>query len=91
MSEERNVKVFESTPGGKGFLEKPRKRWIDGVENYLKKMGFRGWRKTTKNRDAWNLIQKEARVLHGQLRQWREIHSKSVNINRIKTLTLVLW
>jgi hypothetical protein len=33
---------------------KPSKRWLDGAENYLKKMGIRGQK----------LILKEARVLH---------------------------
>jgi hypothetical protein len=28
-------------------------------------MSVRGWRKIAKDRDAWKLILKEARVLHG--------------------------
>jgi hypothetical protein len=33
------------------------------VENDLKKIGVRGWRKTARDRDAWELIAKEAMVL----------------------------
>jgi hypothetical protein len=38
---------------------------LDVVENNLKKIGVRGWRKMVQVRDAWKLILKEARVLHG--------------------------
>jgi hypothetical protein len=38
---------------------------LDGVENDLKKMSVRGWRKIAWDRDAWELILKEARVLYG--------------------------
>jgi hypothetical protein len=34
MPEERTVKkVFGTTPEGKRSVEKPRKRWLDDVEN----------------------------------------------------------
>jgi hypothetical protein len=35
-------------------------------------MSFRGWRKIAKDRDAWKLIVKEARVLHGPYSHWTE-------------------
>jgi hypothetical protein len=35
------------------------------VENDMKRMGVRSWRKITKERDDWKLILKEAKVLHG--------------------------
>ena len=44
---------------------RPRRRWLDNVENDLKKTGVRSWRKMAKDRDVWKLILKEARVLHG--------------------------
>jgi hypothetical protein len=47
------------------WKEKKRKRWLNDVENYLKKMGVRGWRKTAEDRNDWELIQKGARVLRG--------------------------
>jgi hypothetical protein len=40
---ERTVKkLFKQIPEEKRSVGKPRKRWLDNVENYLKKMGIRG-------------------------------------------------
>jgi hypothetical protein len=45
------------------------RKWVlealGDVENDLNKMGVRGWRKIARDRDAWKLILKEAKVLHG--------------------------
>jgi hypothetical protein len=72
MPEERTVnKVFKNIPVGKRSVGKPRKGRLDDVENDLKKMGVRGWRKIDRDRDAWKLILMEARVLHGPYSQWR--------------------
>jgi hypothetical protein len=57
--------VFTNTTREKRSVGKPKKRWSDDVENDLKKMGVRGWRKITKNRDTWKLILKKTRILHG--------------------------
>jgi hypothetical protein len=35
-------------------------------------MGVRGWRKITRDTDAWKLILKEAKVLHGPQSQCRQ-------------------
>jgi hypothetical protein len=64
MPEERTVtEVFKNIPEGKRSVGKPRKRWLDDVKNYTKNMGVRGCRKIARDRDAWNLILKEAWVL----------------------------
>jgi hypothetical protein len=40
----------------------------------MMKMGVRGWRKISRARDAWKLILKDAKVLHGPCIQWgREV------------------
>lgn len=44
-------KVFKDIPEGKRSFEKPRKRWLDAVENDLKKMGVRGRRKIARDRE----------------------------------------
>jgi len=66
MSEERTVKkVFENIPEGETSVGKPRKRWLDGDENDLKKEAIRGWRKIVRDGDVWILILKWIKVLHG--------------------------
>jgi hypothetical protein len=57
--------LFKNIPEGKQSVGKPRKGWINDVENDLKKVGIRGWGKIDKGRDSWKLILKEARVLYG--------------------------
>ena len=49
----------------KPSVRKPGKRCLDDAENDLKKTGVRGWWKIARDRDAWKLILKEAKVLHG--------------------------
>jgi hypothetical protein len=70
MSEKGPVEnAFKNMPEGKRkSAAKPRNRWLDDVEKYSNKLGVRGWKKISKNKDAWKLILKEARVLHGQHR-----------------------
>jgi hypothetical protein len=70
MSKERYVKkLIKNIPEEKRSLGKPRKRWSDDTENDLKKMGVKGWRKTARDRNAWKLILKEAKVSHGPYSQ----------------------
>jgi hypothetical protein len=59
--QERIVKkAIKNVPEGKRSVGKPRKRRMVDVENDLKKMGIRGWRKIARgDRDAWKLILKE--------------------------------
>jgi hypothetical protein len=67
--------VFKNTPEGERSVGKPRWRWVDDVDNDVKKVGVRGWEKIAKDRDVWKLILKEARVLLGLYNQWRESYS----------------
>jgi hypothetical protein len=63
--------VFKNTQEGRRSAGKPRKRWLGGLENDLKKKVLEAEEKV-KDTDAWKLILKEARVLHGPQSQWRE-------------------
>jgi hypothetical protein len=38
---------------------------LEDVENDLKEKYIRGWKKIARNREAWKLILKEARLRHG--------------------------
>jgi hypothetical protein len=57
MPEERIMKkVFSDIPKGKSFFGKPRKIWLDDVENYQNKMDVRGWSRTANDTDARRFI-----------------------------------
>jgi hypothetical protein len=45
-------RVFKNTPEVRRSFGKPRRRWLDDIESYLKKMGIGGWGKIAKDRDA---------------------------------------
>ena len=52
-----SIVEFESFNGrvrtcGKSFIKKPSKSWLDNIENDLKKICLRGWRKIARDREA---------------------------------------
>ena len=57
-------RALDGRPGGRS-KGRPHFRWFDGVENDLRKMRVRGWRRSAENRTIWRDICKEARVLQG--------------------------
>ena len=57
--------IFIGKLEGRRRRGRPRKRWIDDVEEDLRKMGVRCWRRKAEDRDEWRRIIKEAKVLHG--------------------------
>jgi hypothetical protein len=58
-------KLYSNKPEGLRLVGRPRKRWLDEVEQNLKQMGVRGWRRRAQNRDEWRSILKEVKVHHG--------------------------
>jgi ribosomal protein S24E len=49
--------------------ERPRMRWLDDVENDLKKMEVKGWIEKMRNREQWRLVVEEAKAHPGLKRR----------------------
>jgi hypothetical protein len=61
MDDERMVKrEFLGNPRGRRKSRRPRLRWLDCVEDGLKTLGVRRWRKRAQDREEWAIILKEA-------------------------------
>lgn len=66
MPDKRTVyRMFKYIQQGEKSVGKPISRCLDDFENNPKKTGVIGWRKIARDRDAWKLILKETKVLHG--------------------------
>jgi hypothetical protein len=44
---------------------RPRKRWLDDLEEDLRKLGVKGWRRKAEDREEWRNVVNKAEVLHG--------------------------
>ncbi|XP_039283024.1 LOW QUALITY PROTEIN: hemicentin-2-like, partial [Nilaparvata lugens] len=70
MSDSRVVKkVFRNNPGGRRLRRRPRKRWLEDVEDDIRKLGVRGWRRKAADRDKWRGFLKEVKALNELYRQ----------------------
>jgi hypothetical protein len=59
MGEERKVyKVLVGKPEGRRPLERPRRRWEDGIRMDLRKIGLGGvdWIRLAQDRDWWRAV-----------------------------------
>jgi hypothetical protein len=66
MNEKRTPKrVLEWKPIGRRIRGRPRKRWIEGVEEDIQRMETRGWRKLHKERTEWKRITEKAKTHSG--------------------------
>jgi hypothetical protein len=63
MNETRSVKkIFEGKLEGRIDRGRPRLRWINGVEDDLRKLGVKRWRTKALNREEWASIIREAKA-----------------------------
>ena len=59
------VKLTEWEPYSSRPVGRPRLRWLDQVEEDLKKMKVRNWREKCKDRRLWKKIVKQAKTYQG--------------------------
>ena len=63
MDETRAVKkLFEEKIEGRRGRGRPRLRWIDDVEEDIRKLGVKRWRRKALDREEWASIIKEAKA-----------------------------
>jgi len=58
-------RILEWKPMGRRIRGRPRKRWIEDVEEDIQTMGIRGWRKMGKERTEWKKITEKAKTHSG--------------------------
>ena len=54
-------RILEWNTMGRRIRGRPRKRWIEDVEEDIQMMGIRGWRKLSKERAEWKKITEKAK------------------------------
>ena len=57
--------VLEWKPTGRRKRGRPRKRWIEDIEEDIEIMGIRGWRKLCKEMAEWKKITEKAKTDSG--------------------------
>jgi hypothetical protein len=63
MNETRSVKkIFKGKLEGRRGRGRPRLRWINDVEEDLRKLGVKQWRTKVLEREEWSSIIKEAKA-----------------------------
>jgi hypothetical protein len=63
MDETRSVKkIFEGKLEGRGSRGRPKLRWINDVEDHLRKLGVKRWRTKALDRVEWASIIREAKA-----------------------------
>ena len=58
-------RVLERKPVGRRNTGRPRKRWIEDIEEDIQIMGIKGWRKLCKERTEWKRITEKAKTHSG--------------------------
>jgi hypothetical protein len=66
MDEKRTPKrILDWNPIRRRIRGRPRKRWIEDIEDDIQIMGIREWRKLCKEREEWKRITEKAKTHSG--------------------------
>jgi hypothetical protein len=66
MNSDRTIeKIFNTKPDGLRSVGRPKLRWEDGVDQDIRILGVRNWKKVALNRDEWAKLLKKARAHQG--------------------------
>jgi hypothetical protein len=66
MDEKRIPKrVFEWKPTDRRIRGRPRKSWVENIEEDIQTLGLKEWRKLSKERTEWRRITKKAKTHSG--------------------------
>jgi hypothetical protein len=58
-------KIFNTTLDGARHFGRPKLRWKDGVDQDMRILGARNWKKVALNRDEWTKLIRKARAHQG--------------------------
>ena len=58
-------KIFNAKPDGVRRAGRPKLRWEDGVDQDMRILEVRNWKRVALNRDEWTKHLKKARSHHG--------------------------
>jgi hypothetical protein len=58
-------KIFNTKPDGARNAGRPKLRWEDDVDQDMRILGVKNWKKVALNRDEWAQLLKKARVHQG--------------------------
>jgi hypothetical protein len=66
MNSDRTVKkIFNTKPDGARSVGRPELRWEDCVDQDLRILGVKKWKKVALNRDEWSKLLKKSRAHQG--------------------------
>ena len=72
VNSDRTIKkIFNTKPDGERSGGRPKLRWEDGVDQDMRILGVKNWKKVALNRDEWTQLLKKGRVHQGLSSQWR--------------------
>jgi hypothetical protein len=66
MNNDRTLKkIYDTKPDGARSVGRRKLRWEDGVDQDMRILGAKSWKKLARNRDEWAQLLKKARAHQG--------------------------